>query len=288
LTAASWAPPRAAGDPRPPRTVSAAWAGPQKPPLRIACLRPRLVRTLHGRGGRIAAWISACRRTGPLGLISALYGLIELVTAYERRPTCWAAFVSARWRATAATAFARGAVLAMLQGWIQNIRLRRGADRDRVAAGRLHARAVFRTSACSSPVARSPLERLIYRVNPVDPERTRLESPRSLLVCFAGLFWLALYLILSHARRAVPSTRRRSLRDVWDLSSPRPRRSSRTRTAVHYYGGETTVVLQPRWAHRLPNLRISAVGIVFPIPLIGGSGFPATGATWLGTSLLAP
>src|SRR6185503_5738984 len=93
-------------------------------------------------------------------------------------------------------AVAGGAVLAMLQGWIQIIVFAAVLFAIVPLLGGYMARVFTSERVFLTPVV-GPLERLVYRILRVDTERSQgWKSYAGSLLVFSGLFWLALYLIL--------------------------------------------------------------------------------------------
>ena len=91
---------------------------------------------------------------------------------------------------------AGGAVLAMLQGWIQIIVFAAVLFAVVPLLGGYMARVFTNERVFLTPVV-GPLERLVYRVLRVDVERSQgWKSYAGTLLVFSALFWLALYLIL--------------------------------------------------------------------------------------------
>jgi K+-transporting ATPase ATPase A chain len=115
-----------------------------------------------------------------------------------------------------------------------------------------------------------PVERLLYRMLRVDPEREQdwKAYARSLIV-FSLVGWLALYLIL-RTQRVHPWNPQNFHSGSWDVSFNTVS-SFLTNTNWQYYGGETTMSYFSQMAGlAVQNFLSAAVGIVVAVALIRG------------------
>jgi K+-transporting ATPase ATPase A chain len=116
----------------------------------------------------------------------------------------------------------------------------------------------------------APVERLLYRVLRVDPERSQgWKGYAGTLIVFSGLFWLALYMIL-RTQTIHPFNPEGFHSGTWDLSF-NTASSFLTNTNWQFYGGETTLSYFSQMAGlAVQNFVSAAVGIVVVIALIRG------------------
>jgi K+-transporting ATPase ATPase A chain len=169
----------------------------------------------------------------------------------------------------------------MLQGWIQILVFAAALFAIVPLLGGYMARVFTNERVFLSPVA-GPVERLVYRLLRVDPERTQgWKSYASSLLVFSGVFWLALYLIL-RTQTLHPFNPDGFHSGTWDLSF-NTASSFVTNTNWQYYGGETTLSFFSQMGGlAVQNFVSAAVGLVVAIALIRGIAARRTGATGLG------
>ena len=158
-------------------------------------------------------------------------------------------------------AAARGAVLAMLQGWIQIIVFCRRAVRDRAAARRLHGARLHATSACSSPGQTAGAA-------PTACASTSIAGWKSRAAARSGCS--GSYCLILRTQTLHPFNPDGFHSGTWDLSF-NTASSFVTNTNWQYYGGETTLTYFSQMAGlAVQNFVSAAVGIVVAIALIRG------------------
>jgi K+-transporting ATPase ATPase A chain len=116
----------------------------------------------------------------------------------------------------------------------------------------------------------APVERLLYRLLRVDPERSQgWKGYAGTLLVFSALFWLALYVIL-RTQTIHPFNPEGFHSGTWDLSF-NTASSFLTNTNWQFYGGETTLSYFSQMAGlAVQNFISAAVGIVVVVALIRG------------------
>jgi K+-transporting ATPase ATPase A chain len=169
----------------------------------------------------------------------------------------------------------------MLQGWIQIIVFAAVVTAVVPLLGGYMARVFTNERVFLSPVV-GPLERLVYRCQRVDVERSQgWKSYAGTLLVFSGLFWVALYLIL-RTQTLHPFNPDGFHSGTWDLTF-NTTSSFITNTNWQFYGGETTLSFFSQMGGlAVQNFVSAAVGIVVAVALIRGIAARRTGAAGLG------
>ncbi len=157
----------------------------------------------------------------------------------------------------------------MLQGWIQIAVFCAIVVACAPLLGGYMAKVFTGQRVFLTPVV-APLERLIYRLLRVDPQRTQgWKAYAGTLIVFSALFWLALYLIL-RTQTIHPWNPEGFHSGTWDLSFNTVS-SFLTNTNWQFYGGETTLSSFSQMAGlAVQNFVSGAVGIVVAVALIRG------------------
>ncbi|UGS38461.1 Potassium-transporting ATPase potassium-binding subunit [Capillimicrobium parvum] len=169
----------------------------------------------------------------------------------------------------------------MLQGWIQIAVFCAMIVAAVPLLGGYMARVFTGERVLLTPVL-APVERLLYRILRVDPQRSQgWKSYAGTLIVFSALFWLLLYLIL-RTQTIHPWNPEGFHSGTWDLSF-NTASSFLTNTNWQFYGGETTLSYFSQMAGlAVQNFISAAVGIVVVIALIRGIANRRSGEQGLG------